>query len=187
MSNVIIAPDHKQEIVIDTEFLQYVMSINGRDICVTEPISFGLVNQDGKSYYAVSNEFNEAAARKNGWLSKHVLSQLPPPDQRRSLSDIADEVCRFIGPEETRFFYYCIEEDMTLLRQLVSPQGLMGFPRQWDIHGHNLAQDFARLGNLAHLMPPPPARPHHALDDALWAQKFLNNMRAYKPGKTPRP
>ena len=96
----------------------------------------------------------------------------------------------FIGEKvPTRFFYYSLEEDMVLLRQLIAPKNITDFPhRIWDIHGHNIAQEFQRLG-----MPRKETRPvrtgsHNALSDALWAQKFLQNLRAYEQTlqKTPQ-
>lgn len=53
---------------VDCEFIE-----DGRTI---DLISIGIVASDGREYYAISTEFNEAKA--SDWVRKNVLANLPP-------------------------------------------------------------------------------------------------------------
>lgn len=55
----------------DTEFLE-----DGKTI---ELISIGLVTDDGEEYYAVNHDAPWGRIRKQTWLMKHVVPQLPQP------------------------------------------------------------------------------------------------------------
>lgn len=55
---------------LDCEFIE-----DGRTI---DLISIGIVAEDGREYYAISNEFNERKASE--WVQKNVLTSLPPRD-----------------------------------------------------------------------------------------------------------
>lgn len=52
----------------DTEFLE-----DGKTI---DLISIGIYAEDGRSYYAVSNEFDTRRVAKNNWLMKNVMSSI---------------------------------------------------------------------------------------------------------------
>ncbi len=70
---------------LDTEFNDEVGD------CRIEPISIGLVSEDGQhEFYAVSSEFSESAAHP--WLRENVLPKLPPMHQRVPLLAMRDGV-----------------------------------------------------------------------------------------------
>lgn len=53
----------------DTEFIE-----DGRTI---DLVSIGIVAEDGREFYAVSQEFDQRALVKNNWLVENVLPSLP--------------------------------------------------------------------------------------------------------------
>lgn len=59
-------------------------------------ISIGVVDEDGREFYAVSTEFDAAAA--GPWVRRHVLDKLPSPADPawRSRGRIRDELYEFL-------------------------------------------------------------------------------------------
>ena len=57
---------------LDTEFHEY----KRKGIDTIELISIGIVNEEGKEYYAVCNEFDVKAAWDNEWLRENVLKSI---------------------------------------------------------------------------------------------------------------
>lgn len=56
----------------DTEFLE---GVHGNSyLPIIDLISIGIVAEDGREFYAVSNEFDHTAAWKNDWIRENVLS-----------------------------------------------------------------------------------------------------------------
>ena len=93
---------------IDTEFHEYKK--NG--INTIELISIGIIDQAGRTYYAVCNEFNVEDAWDNEWLQENVLKTLTSFDassdakeqlgsflinEGKSKSQIAEEILTFIN------------------------------------------------------------------------------------------
>jgi len=63
---------------IDTEFHEYkkptkLLGIKISEIPTIDLISIGIVAEDGREYYAISNEFNIEDAWDNTWLRENVL------------------------------------------------------------------------------------------------------------------
>ena len=56
----------------DCEFIEDGVTI--------ELISIGVVDEQGREYYAVSTEFDPE--RAGAWVRSHVLPKLPPPSDR---------------------------------------------------------------------------------------------------------
>jgi hypothetical protein len=83
----------------DTEFVD-----EGEDFSV-DFISIGIVAEDGREFYGVSKDFNEAAHADNEWIEEHVLRKLPPPEQRMSLKDMREKILDVIEPAETVEFW----------------------------------------------------------------------------------
>lgn len=64
---------------LDTEFHEGVRKPKGwftKEQWMIELISIGIVSEDGREYYAVSNEFDVDAAWNNTWLRDNVLKTL---------------------------------------------------------------------------------------------------------------
>jgi len=83
---------------IDFEFSEYFT----RDIFfkkkhVIDMISVGIVAEDGRTYYAISNEFSKL--RCNDWVKRNVLTKLDKSIERKSNKQIAAEIFNFINPD----------------------------------------------------------------------------------------
>lgn len=58
----------------DTEFHERIKKpLFGKKYHLMELISIGIVDEDGRTYYAVSSDFDLSAAWKNEWLRENVL------------------------------------------------------------------------------------------------------------------
>ena len=68
----------KKKFYMDTQFHEYKK--DDRD--TIELISIGIVDEDGREYYAICNEFNIDAAWDNEWLRDNVLSTLFPQGEK---------------------------------------------------------------------------------------------------------
>jgi len=95
---------------IDTEFIEgFYTQDNGKQRHFIDLISIGIVAEDGRCFYAISNEFNSDDA--NEWVKENVLSKLPErgttinPNNRKpyevwmSNEDIAKCIINFINPQ----------------------------------------------------------------------------------------
>lgn len=79
------------DIILDTEFNAAVGNFQ------IDPISIAMVDACGHHiFYAVSNEFNQAAAEAHPFLPKHVLPKLPPQSARQSNAEIAEGIKTFL-------------------------------------------------------------------------------------------
>jgi hypothetical protein len=161
---------------LDTEFNEVsVQTASGRTVPVMDLISIALVDDRGREYYAVSSEFDRAAAQANPWIAQNVLSQLPPETEWKTRAQIGAEILKFIGGEDARFYYWFIPHDVILLQQLLAgnvvslPANVAGVP-------FNLAQAYIEAGRPNVLPPQPPDR-HNALADARWARDVARVLR----------
>lgn len=140
----------------DTEFIE-----DGRTI---ELVSIGVVAEDGREFYAVSAEFDPAAA--GPWVRANVLPKLPPPASKlwRSRSAIRDGLHDFLtaGGGEIELWAWVGAYDHVALCQLwgdmtALPRGIPRFTRE-------LKQVWDDAGRPA--LPPAPSDAHDALADA---------------------
>ena len=71
----------------DTEFFERIKNpLFGKKHHLMELISIGIVDEDGRTYYAVSSDFDLKAAWKNKWLRENVLHSI-----YKELRDIQNE------------------------------------------------------------------------------------------------
>jgi hypothetical protein len=165
-----------QKLYLDTEFNETALQVpNGRAVPFIDLISVALVDDKGREYYAVSNEFDQMAARANPWIAQNVLPQLPPESEWKSRARIREDILEFVGKEEARLYYWFIPHDVVLLQQLLAdnivalPDNAAGVP-------FNLAQTYIEVGSPNILPPQPPDR-HNALADARWARDVARVLR----------
>lgn len=71
-----------QNYFLDTEFYDPETEGFGIDF-----FSIGLVSESGKSFYGVSNAFNDEAYR-GAWVYENVIGKLPPKQERQDLQTI---------------------------------------------------------------------------------------------------
>lgn len=169
----------------DTEFID-----SGKDI---EFISIGMVREDGKDYYAVTNSsltINKAV--KHDWLRKNVVSQLPiilgtgsgwewdfeHEDHKnvKSKQEIANDLRKFLGgtPDLELWAWYSAY-DHVVLAQLFGT--MLQLPPDVPMWTNDLRQELHRLGNPRY--PEQKGGNHNALNDALWnwtLGKYLQSL-----------
>lgn len=137
----------------DTEFLE-----DGRTI---ELVSIGVVAEDGREYYAVSTEFDPAAAIP--WVRENVLPQLPPQGDPawRSKAQIRADLIDFLQ-EAPELWAWIGPYDHIVLVQLWGD--MLALPRHLPRYTREVKQLWASLGEPP--LPKQPSADHHALADA---------------------
>lgn len=163
----------------DTEFIE-----DGKTI---DLISIGIVCEDGRTYYAISNEFNEKKA--SDWVVENVLSQLPgkninlsdlsisPRIKEESLlwksrNTIRDEIVSFVGEDKPELWGYYADYDHVALCQLFGK--MIDLPKNFPFCTMDIKQLCNSVGNPK--LPEQGKGEHNALDDAKWnkvAYEFL--------------
>jgi hypothetical protein len=145
----------------DCEFIE-----DGRLI---DLVSIGVVDEDGREFYAVSTEFN--ASRAVPWVRRHVLDKLPSPGDGawRTRDRIRDDLYEFlVAPlreqteEEIELWAWYAAYDHVALAQLWGPMPTL--PREIPRFTKDLRQRWDDLGR-----PPLPGAGsdrHSALADA---------------------
>jgi len=161
---------------LDTEFIEA-----GRNNPVTL-ISIGIVAEDGRSFYAISSEYNPDDA--NDWVKKNVLPHLndivlaSTHLGRVPVATIAQGIRDFIGEDIPEFWGYYADYDWVVLCQLFGR--MIDLPKGWPMFCRDIKQVATDLGNPR--LPKQNTVEHNALSDARWnkltyeflAEKFAN-------------
>ncbi|MBI1216241.1 MAG: hypothetical protein GC185_10550 [Alphaproteobacteria bacterium] len=164
----------------DTEFVEYdAVLADGRTQRVVELISIGVVDQNGRTFYAVSDAFNEAEAKKNPFIAQHILSQLPPPEERLPLAQIKKDLLAYIGQGQATLHYWYAPQDSLLMLNLLGPD-FLNLPANIDPMPINVAQTFREKGHPRHMVPPHNGKAHHALVDAQWVKELDERLHGKK-------
>lgn len=142
------------KIFLDTEFLE-----RGRFKPVTL-ISLALVAEDGREYYAESNEFDVVDATP--WLKEHVVPHLSGP--AKQVAQIANEVRAFCGPGKPEFWGYYCDYDWVVFCQIFG--SMVDLPAGWPMYCRDIKQWCDSIGNPR--LPQQEKGEHHALKDARW-------------------
>lgn len=175
----------KLKYFFDTEFDEDGVTIN--------LISIGLVCEDGREYYAISNEFDPNHC--NDWVKQNVLPLLPPigstftwltPDAQsfttplwKSKKAIAFELINFLGLPlgiKPEFYAHFADYDWVVLCQLYGR--MVDLPKGMPFYCNDIKQIQEELGNPQ--MPQQEGCEHDALMDARWNKQiyeFLINLR----------
>ncbi len=148
----------------DTEFNDKI----GQFAC--DFISIGIVAEDGREYYGISNEFNVAAAKERPWLKENVIDKLDDPSTWVSVDEIRQRVLAMIEPADVVEFWAdngCY--DHVLLCQIFGGMGELfevlkskGVGRVVFRDGHELGREVPNL----RLWQSPPEGEHIAINDA---------------------
>ncbi len=140
----------------DCEFIE-----DGRTI---ELVSIGVVDENGREFYAVSTEFDPS--RAIDWVRRNVLDKLPGPADPawRSRAQIRDDLLRYLQEpgEAIELWAWMASYDHVVLAQLWGD--MRALPRENPRFTHELRQRWEDVGEP----PAPPAPPdqHDALADA---------------------
>lgn len=153
---------------LDTEFIE-----DGRTI---DLVSIGIACEDGREYYAVSEEANLTKA--SPWVRANVLPHLPrygdPAWKNRAQIKL-----ELGGPFESldypfvlkndsvEFWAYFADYDWVALCQLFGT--MMDLPKHFPMYCRDLKQEMDRVGVKRDQLPPGTDE-HHALADARWVR-----------------
>ena len=174
----------------DTEFYE--------DGSTIDLISIGIVAEDGREFYAVSQEAQ--LHRVDPWLRENVLPHLPPYGDPawRTRREIADELILLTGlsvpftsPRGTsgakiatarfdpkpEFWAYYGAYDWVVLCQLFGT--MMGLPKHFPKFCRDLKQLSVDVGSPEH--PPKPVNAHSAIVDARWNRDLYALLDARRP------
>lgn len=169
---------------IDTEF-----SERGPKYPI-ELISLGIVAQDGRLFYAMSNEFD--ADECNNWVRENVFPQLHlSPDVLAQAGNgnphcgvplryLASLVREFIRKDPTpEFWAYFADYDWVVFCQIFGT--MTDLPQGWPQYCNDIVQLNISLGVLD--LPVQTTPVHNALNDARWckeAHEFLLGVQEAK-------
>ncbi len=150
----------------DTEFIE-----DGRTI---DPVSIGIVAEDGREYYAVSSDCDRS--RANAWVKENVL---PMCDWSKAIprAQIRAEIIEFCGfatydhdsgtKHQHEFWANYGAYDWVVLCQLFG--SMDDLPEGWPMYCHDLQQLLEVTGNPD--IPKQWGGHHHALSDAQWVRE----------------
>ncbi|WP_367130954.1 polyadenylate-specific 3'-exoribonuclease AS [Saccharothrix sp. HUAS TT1] len=130
-------------------------------------VSIGVVDEEGREFYAVSTEFDPAKA--GPWVRANVLNQLPSPADKawRSRERIREDLLDFLGGrkanrDDIELWAWFAAYDHVALAQLWGP--MPALPRCLPRFTRDLRQRWEDVGKPR--LPQAPADAHDALADA---------------------
>ncbi|GHH52790.1 polyadenylate-specific 3'-exoribonuclease AS [Lentzea cavernae] len=143
----------------DCEFIEDGLTI--------DLVSIGVVDEEGREFYAVSTEFDPD--RAGPWVRQNVLNQLPSPADKawRSRARIREDLLDFLGArnaarDDVELWAWFAAYDHVALAQLWG--AMPALPRALPRFTRDLRQRWDDVGRPK--LPAPPADAHDALADA---------------------
>lgn len=168
--------------VLDTEFIE-----DGHTI---DLISIGLAAKDGRTYYAISTEFDPSKA--SDWVKNHVLPHLHARGDTitligaegeydtpvwKSRAQIRADVIDFLSYQGSpEIWAYYGDYDWVALCQLFGM--MIDLPKGFPMYCRDIKQLQDDLRILSLPVPDNPLQ-HHALADALWGLEALNYLQLH--------
>jgi hypothetical protein len=149
---------------IDTEFCE-----SGQHKPI-DLISIGIVAEDERMLYLVSNEFDPEAC--NAWVKEHVLTNLYTTETK-SLDQIAQEILKFIDLDKPEFWGYYSDYDWVVFCQIFG--AMINLPHGWPMY----CLDIKQLADGREI-PIECVNEHHALSDANWNKLAYNYLVGLK-------
>ncbi|HEY0573619.1 MAG TPA: polyadenylate-specific 3'-exoribonuclease AS [Pseudonocardia sp.] len=157
----------------DCEFIE-----DGKTI---ELISIGVVDTEGREFYAVSTEFDDR--RAGPWVRANVLPKLPSPGDRawRSRARIKEDLLDFLTApgEEIELWAWIAAYDHVVLCQLWG--AMPALPRPLPRFTRELRQRWEDAGRPP--LPAPPQDAHDALADARHNVARWHTIEAHLSGQ----
>lgn len=149
----------------------------GDTTSVVSLVSVGVVAEDGREYYGVSNEFDPLAVHP--WVRDNVLPQLPPTSTWKPRAVIAAELEDFFGAAPVWWAWYGGYDHVALCQLWGAMPSL---PRAFPRFTMDVRQLWEHLGR-----PPLPQQTkglHDALEDARHVKVKYEALaeRAYQLG-----
>lgn len=133
-------------------------------------ISIGIVREDGREFYAESEEFNFLLCNK--WVRENVLPHLT--GQRLKLYTIAKDILVFVGDDKRpEFWGYYADYDWVVFCQIFG--SMVNLPKGWPMYCRDIKQwcdslDNPSLPDDGYVMGKHITKgtEHNALADARW-------------------
>lgn len=154
---------------LDTEFIE---SGSGKPI---QLISIGIVAEDGRTFYRISNEFKSLDASR--WVLENVLNKLEVDLPRHSLNLIAIDLLEFVGRDKPEFWGYYADYDWVVLCQIFGT--MIDLPKGWPMYCRDLKQWSDEL-KAPHFEGP--KGEHNALADAQWNVELYRYLAKFAAG-----
>lgn len=150
------SPKPPVRIWFDTEFLERTATI--------DLLSIGMVDGDGREYYAVSSDCDTSQA--NHWVKNNVL---PKIDWKlaRPRKKIRDEILEFVGDRQPEFWGWYADYDWVVFCWLFG--AMVDLPKGWPMFCRDVRQLVDEVSGNPRL-PEKPKNEHHALADARWTR-----------------
>jgi hypothetical protein len=151
----------------DTEFIE-----DGKTI---DLLSIGIIAEDGREFYAESNECDLTKA--SPWVKENVIPHLMHSHDGRvhmSRQGIANAVVSFCRPGKPEFWAYYADYDWVAMCQLFGT--MMALPKGWPMYCRDVKQLCDDLGNPK--LPEQGKGEHHALADARWTKQAWEFLQA---------
>ena len=148
---------------IDTEFIEYPHTI--------DLISIGIVCEDGRELYLISDEFD--ATKAHPWVKENVIDKLETDVLRYSKAAIAAEIELFVHHDKPEFWGCFCDYDWVVFCWLFG--SMVDLPSGYPMYCRDLKQLLDETG-AAKL--PDPAGEHNALVDAKWNMKLHKHILA---------
>lgn len=173
----------------DTEFYE-----DGKTI---DLISIGMVREDGKEYYAVSNEFNTARVINHPWLMENVMTSIDhvlvyspldgiPYDfvvtdaAAKSREQIKKDILEFTADVWPELWSWYGAYDHVALCQLFGR--MIDLPSRLPMFTHDIKQEQKRLKLPNDSLPRQVGGNHNALEDARHHMRMFEYIKALGDG-----
>lgn len=191
---------------LDTEFIEGFTScfLADKERHFVELISIGIIDEGGRSIYAISNEFKKHDA--NDWVKENVISKLPSktdnPDLYKSEDEIKHALLEYFGchfesdgpnpgwtaPEGIEIYGYFSDYDWVLFCSLFGT--MMDLPQNFPMFCMDLKQMMVERGlskEWKQKLCPDPEGEHDALIDAKWNKTLYEKIINSNENNTIRP
>jgi hypothetical protein len=149
----------KLRVYYDTEFIE-----DGKTI---DLISIGMVDENGREFYAISSEFDESKA--SDWVKTNVLVHLPSVVDfpRHTKGEIRTALLEFVGNRVPEWWAYYCSYDHVVLCQLFG--SMVDLPDTWPKFTLDIKQYAEFIG--VKRLPKKGSVVHDAVEDAKWNKK----------------
>ncbi len=135
-------------------------------------VSIGIAAQDGRTYYAISSEFDRRDA--DAWVKANVLDTLEDDVQRETLDEIKQGILNFIGDDrKPEFWAYFADYDWVVFCQIFGR--MIQLPEHFPQYCLDIKQVCHDFGNPR--LPKQKTSEHNALNDAIWNKEALEFLR----------
>lgn len=174
---------------IDTEFIEGISKpLFGKARHFIDLVSIGVVREDGRKYYAISNEWNYKDADE--WVRENVLDKLESEAEvkRKKNCQIARDLLDFFdcwhdhplwrAPEGIEIYGYFADYDWVIFCSLFGR--MIDLPKGFPMYCRDIKQimDAKSLTKeWKHKYCPDPDGEHNALVDAEWNMKLYNQIK----------